>query len=60
MKKIRPVRKLTDRYGSRIDKETMQSLENKINELIEENNRKNEEIRQIKSKLRQNAHYKRV
>lgn len=35
-------------------------LQRKVNELVTENNRKNTEIRQIKSKLRVNAHFKRA
>ena len=39
---------------------TLTELKKKINQLVIENNRKNQEIRQIKSKLRTNAHYHRV
>jgi len=36
------------------------TLVSKLNELIRENNRQKDEIRQIKSKLRENAHYSRI
>ena len=39
---------------------TFAELQKKVDELITENNRKSEEIRQIKTKLRTNAHYHRV
>lgn len=43
-----------------VKSQTMKDLTKKINELVKENNRKNTEIRQIKSKLRANAHYPKV
>lgn len=39
---------------------SLQKMEKIIASLVAENNRKNDEIRQIKKKLRANAHYSRV
>lgn len=59
MRKIKPV-KLSGKNNRTLLKgyaESIIKLEKKVNLLIEENNRKNDEIRQIKSKLRVNAHF---
>ena len=39
---------------------TVADIGQKVDQLVTENNRKTDEIRQLKAKLRVNAHYKRV
>lgn len=59
MKKLSKMARISKNGKFDLNPKNLASLQKTVDSLVEENNRKNDEIRQIKKKLRVNAHFSR-